>query len=169
DELAHTVTSVARDVSGAPLFNGNALPGTTSTIAGAGKLAPGTYACYCQSHPNMQGTLIIEGDGSKGRKPAKPTFTAPLRLPPTLTGAHLTIPVRDADVRVLPHGPATLMWTYDGTYPGPTIRRPAGRRTTVTFVNELDSSVGAITVHLHGDHHPSPDDGQPDSDLIRPG
>ncbi|HET7529763.1 MAG TPA: multicopper oxidase domain-containing protein [Mycobacteriales bacterium] len=169
DELAHTVTSVAKDASGAPLFNGNALPGTTSTIRGADKLAPGTYSFYCSFHPNMQGTLIVEGSGSKGRKPAKPTFDSPLRLPPVLTGAHLTIPVREADVRVLPHGPRTLMWTYGGSYPGPTIRRPVGRRTTVTFVNKLGSAVGAITVHLHGDHHSSADDGQPDSQLIKPG
>ena len=32
DEIAHTVTAVARDTSGTPLFNGNALPGTTSTV-----------------------------------------------------------------------------------------------------------------------------------------
>src|SRR4051812_44086502 len=52
DEIAHTVTSVARGSSGAPLFSGNALPGTTSQIAGADKLAPGTYPFYCQFHPN---------------------------------------------------------------------------------------------------------------------
>jgi spore coat protein A, manganese oxidase len=169
DELAHTVTSVAKDATGAPLFNGNALPGTTSTIQGADRLAPGTYSFYCSFHPNMQGTLIVEGSGNKGRKPATPTFDAPLRLPPTLTGSHITIPVKEADVRVLPHGPKTLMWTYGGTYPGPTIRRPTGRRTTVTFVNKLGGAVGSITVHLHGDHHASADDGLPDSQLIKPG
>ncbi|HET6817327.1 MAG TPA: multicopper oxidase domain-containing protein [Mycobacteriales bacterium] len=168
DELAHTVTSVAKDANGSPLFNGNALPGTTSTIAGADKLAPGTYSFYCSFHPNMQGTLIVEGSGG-GRKPAQPTFDSPLRLPPTLTGSHITIPVREQDIRVLPHGPKTLMWTYGGSYPGPTIRRPTGQRTTVTFVNQLGSAVGSITVHLHGDHHSSADDGLPDSQLIRPG
>src|SRR4051794_6405978 len=131
DELAHTVTSVARDATGAPLFNGNALPGTTSDIAGVDKLAPGTYAFYCSFHPNMQGTLIIEGDGSSGRKPAKPTFASPLRIPRTITSASSTIPVHEADVRMLPRGPKTLMWTYGGSYPGPTIRRPAGHRTRV--------------------------------------
>src|SRR3954462_12751982 len=169
DELAHTVTSGATDANGLPLFSGNALPGKTSTVAGADKLAPGTYTFYCSFHPNMQGTLIVEGDGSKGRKPAKPTFDMPLRLPPTLTGSHLTIPVREADVRVLLHGPKTLMWTYGGSYPGPTIRRPVGRRTQVTFVNKLGGAVGSITVHLHGDHHSSADDGLPDAQLIKPG
>lgn len=169
DELAHTVTSVATDASGTPLFSGNALPGTTATIAGADKLAPGTYPFYCQFHPNMQGTLIVEGQDDSGRKPAAPTFSQRLRLPKVLTGAHLTIPVRQADVRVMPHGPKTLMWTYAGGYPGPTIERPTGHRTTVTFVNRLPRSVGDITVHLHGDHHSSADDGQPDSHLIKPG
>ncbi|HEU5035341.1 MAG TPA: multicopper oxidase domain-containing protein [Mycobacteriales bacterium] len=169
DELAHTVTSVARDVHGNPLFTGNALPGNTAPIPGVEKLAPGTYSFYCQFHPNMQGTLIVEGQGRSGVKAAQPSFDQPLRIPPVLTGAHLTIPVRQADVRVLPHGPKTMMWTYAGSYPGPTIERPTGRRTTVTFVNKLPAAVGDITVHLHGDHHSSADDGQPDSQLIKPG
>ena len=38
--------------------------------------------------------------------------------------------------RSLP-GPKTRMWTYDGTFPGPTIRRPAGERTEVTFKHRL--------------------------------
>src|SRR3954471_4749680 len=73
DEIAHTVTSVARDVQGNPLFNGNALPGTTSDVVGTDKLAPGTYAFFCQFHPNMQGTLVVEGQGDSGVKPATPT------------------------------------------------------------------------------------------------
>src|SRR4051794_13567843 len=110
DELAHTVTSVARDASGRPLFSGNALPGTTSDVTGTAALAPGSYEFFCQFHPNMQGTLIVEGQGG-GKKAAKPSFLQPLRLPPVLTKAHITIPVRQADVRVMPHGPKTLMWT----------------------------------------------------------
>jgi FtsP/CotA-like multicopper oxidase with cupredoxin domain/plastocyanin len=168
DEIAHTVTSVGRTADGSPLFNANALPGTTAPVTGTDKLAPGTYAFYCQYHPNMQGTLIVEGNGG-GTKPATPSFDQPLRVPPVLTGAHLTIPVQQADVRVLPHGPKTSMWTYGGSYPGPTIVRPAGKATSVTFVNKLPSSVGSITVHLHGDHHASASDGQPDADLIQPG
>src|SRR3954471_24036817 len=169
DQIAHTVTSVARDVDGNPLFNGNALPGgNVEPVVGTDKLAPGTYPFYCQFHPNMQGTLIVEGSGS-GVKPATPRFDQPLRIPPVLTGSHITIPVKEADVRVLPKGPKTLMWTYGGTYPGPTIRRPSGHRTTVTFLNKLPGSVGDITVHLHGDHHASASDGLPDSQLIPPG
>ena len=169
DQIAHTVTSVARDASGSPLFSGNALPGTTADIPGTDKLAPGTYPFFCQFHPNMQGTLIVEGTDNSGAKPAAPTFKPKLRVPPVLTGSHITIPVKESDVRVLPNGPKTVMWTYGGSFPGPTIRRPTGHKTTVTFVNKLPSSVGDLSVHLHGDHHASSMDGQPDSELIKPG
>jgi spore coat protein A len=52
------------------------------------------------------------------------------------------------------------MWTYGGTFPGPTIRRRAGRRTKVTFHHELPEA-GELTVHLHGGHSPTQFDGQP--------
>ena len=42
------------------------------------------------------------------------------------------IPIREAEVQIFP-GAKTRMWTYGGTFPGPTIRRPAGQRTEVTF------------------------------------
>ena len=61
------------------------------------------------------------------------------------------------------------MWTYGGSYPGPTIMRPTGRSTTVTFDHRLPPRAGSMSVHLHGDHHSSADDGQPMSHLIRRG
>jgi FtsP/CotA-like multicopper oxidase with cupredoxin domain len=53
------------------------------------------------------------------------------------------------------------MWTYGGSFPGPTIRRPAGHRTEVTFRHELPPSAGELTVHLHGGHNRTQFDGQP--------
>ncbi len=53
------------------------------------------------------------------------------------------------------------MWTYGGTFPGPTIRRPAGHRTEVTFHHRLPRSAGELTVHLHGGHNRTQFDGQP--------
>jgi len=53
------------------------------------------------------------------------------------------------------------MWTYGGTFPGPTIRRPAGKRTEVTFHHRLPRSAGELTVHLHGGHNRTQFDGQP--------
>jgi len=169
DQLAHTVTSVARKPSGKPLFSGNALPGETVNVAGVKKLAPGSYAFYCQFHPNMTGTLIVEGSGGKPPSAPKQKFPSRLRIPRVLTGSHIPIPVVNKGVRVLPHGPKTQMWTFGGSYPGPTIRRPAGHKTKVTFVNKLSRGVGPITVHLHGDHHESKFDGQPDSKLLKEG
>jgi spore coat protein A, manganese oxidase len=62
-------------------------------------------------------------------------------------------------VQILP-GRATRMWTYGGSFPGPTIRRPAGHRTEVTFHHRL-SAAGELSVHLHGGHNRSRFDGQP--------
>ena len=50
--------------------------------------------------------------------------------------------MRPADVRVMPHGPKTRMWTYAGSFPGPTIKRPTGSVTKVTFVHELQNARG---------------------------
>ncbi len=54
-------------------------------------------------------------------------FRAKLPIPEVLTGAQLEIEMREAKVAVLP-GRKTKMWTYGGSFPGPTIRRPAGRQ-----------------------------------------
>ncbi len=87
-------------------------------------------------------------------------YTRRLPIPRELTGSNLTIPIEPAEVRVLP-GRKTKMWTYGGTFPGPTIRRPSGERTTVTFKHHLPAKAGELTVHLHGAHTRSKDDGQP--------
>jgi FtsP/CotA-like multicopper oxidase with cupredoxin domain len=95
-----------------------------------------------------------------GRAPAAGPFMQPLRIPQVLTGDDLTIRMFEADVPVLP-GQPTRMWTYDGTFPGPTIRRPGGRPTRITFVHELPEQAGHLTVHRHGGHNRASEDGQP--------
>jgi spore coat protein A, manganese oxidase len=87
-------------------------------------------------------------------------YTKRLPIPKELTGADLTIPVVPAEIKILP-GQRTKMWTYGGTFPGPTVRRPSGQRTTVTFKHRLPKKAGELTVHLHGAHTRSKDDGQP--------
>ncbi len=168
DELAHTVTAVDRDPEGRPLFSGNALPGSTSVIAGVAKLRAGSYTFFCSFHPNMSGTLVVQG-GSGGVGASPPRFEQPLRIPKVLTGANVTLTAHQTDVQVLAHRPKTTMLTYGGSWPGPTIRRPVGQRTTVTVVNGLPPAFGELSLHLHGDHHSSADDGQPDLDLVPPG
>jgi spore coat protein A len=87
-------------------------------------------------------------------------YSRRLPIPRELTGSNLTIPIKPAEVKILP-GRKTKMWTYGGTYPGPTVRRPSGERTTVTFKHRLPRKAGDLTVHLHGAHTRSKDDGQP--------
>ncbi|MBW3653164.1 MAG: multicopper oxidase family protein [Actinobacteria bacterium] len=104
------------------------------------------------------------------RAPASPTgvrargsvrpYSRPLPIPAVLTGADLTIPMREAEVAILP-GRRTRMWTYGGSFPGPTIRRPAGATTRVRFEHQLPRQAGELTVHLHGGHNRCEEDGQP--------
>jgi spore coat protein A len=108
-----------------------------------------------------------------GTAPAGAASTTPLPIPAVLTGADITIPIQQASVPILP-GAATQMWTFGGTFPGPTIRRPAGSATRVTFQNQLPEAAGSLTIHNHGAHVASADDGQPEETpgenlLIPPG
>jgi spore coat protein A, manganese oxidase len=167
DMIEHTVTSDALSSSGRPLFDQFVSPGATTSIPAASKLAAGTYIFHCQFHPTtMIGKLIVEGGSGGGTHPVPLKFEQPLKLPKVLTGSQLRIPIERAKVRILPHGRRTPMWTYDGSYPGPTIRRPAGHDTKITFIDRLPKADGRLSVHLHGDHHSSASDGQPDSHLI---
>jgi spore coat protein A, manganese oxidase len=83
-----------------------------------------------------------------------------LPIPEELRQARLDVPIREAEQQILP-GPKTRLWTYGGTFPGPTIRRPAGRRIEVTFHHRLPPEAGELTVHLHGGHNRARFDGQP--------
>ncbi|MFN8163603.1 MAG: multicopper oxidase family protein [Solirubrobacterales bacterium] len=87
-------------------------------------------------------------------------FRERLPIPRELTDAHIHIPIREAEAQILP-GARTKLWTYGGTFPGPTVRRWAGQRTRVTFHHDLPAEVGELTVHLHGGHNRTQFDGQP--------
>jgi spore coat protein A len=80
--------------------------------------------------------------------------------------------------------PATTVWTYEGTYPGPTIEATVGEPIEITYVNELPpgehhlavdtcphgpnywSDSPRSVVHLHGGHVPARFDGQPEYDFL---
>ena len=79
------------------------------------------------------------------------SFTHPLVFPPVNTNANVSIGIDGGCVQIL-DGPCTNMWTYGGTYPGLTVRRPTGQQTNVTFTNNLDPAAGEMTVHNHGNH-----------------
>jgi FtsP/CotA-like multicopper oxidase with cupredoxin domain len=100
--------------------------------------------------------------------PTPTPFSHPLLFPPVSTDGNVSIGIDEACVQIL-DGPCTNMWTYGGTYPGLTIRRPTGESTDVTFTNNLDATAGELTVHNHGNHSTAANDGQPDSLLIPTG
>jgi len=87
-------------------------------------------------------------------------YSRALPIPDVLTDAELTIPMREAEIGILP-GRTTRMWTYGDSFPGPTIRRPAGATTRVRFEHRLPRQAGELTVHLHGGHNRCTEDGQP--------
>lgn len=86
-------------------------------------------------------------------------FSLPLRRMRTLRKANITLPIMQADVPLV-RGERTLMWTFGGTFPGPTIRRPAGATTKVSFLHRLPNA-GTLTIHNHGHHSAAEHDGQP--------
>ena len=145
----------------------------------------GTYPYYCRVHGSMMtGTVTVTAPTPTPTPTATATptitptptptptpiptptptptptpFTShPLLFPPVTTSADIPINIDEAYVQIL-DGPPTYMWTYGGTYPGLTIRRPSGQTTRVTFTNNLDPIAGALTVHHHGNHSTSIDDG----------
>ncbi|MFV2019033.1 multicopper oxidase family protein [Micromonospora sp. LOL_023] len=77
---------------------------------------------------------------------------------------HYEIRIREVQAELVP-GLLTTVRTYNGEFPGPTIRAFRGRRTIVRQVNELGHNVA---VHLHGGHVPPGEDGHP-LDVIPPG
>lgn len=86
----------------------------------------------------------------------------PLRIPPTFSGDTLTAAVTRQNIW---SDVETDVWTYNGSYPGPTIRVNRGDTFTVKLVNNLTEPT--IT-HWHGLIVPHKVDGHP-MDAIDPG
>ena len=133
---------------------GHARFGRRALLAAGGA---GALALLLPVRSGRRGLLSLD---SVSRASGRLRFPSRLRIPKVLTGADIHIPIKPARVQVLP-GRKTKMWTYDGTFPGPTIRRPSGQLTKVTFHHRLPKKAGELTVHLHGGHSQSRYDGQP--------
>ncbi|MET8007183.1 multicopper oxidase family protein [Nonomuraea glycinis] len=102
--------------------------------------------------------------------PLPPPFQVSLPIPAVLKPVDTSggtdryeITQREASAEVLP-GVKTPLWTYEGTFPGPTIESRRGRPVTVTHRNELPVPT---VVHLHGGRTPAASDGYP-TDLVLP-
>ena len=107
-----------------------------------------TFHCTSTAHA---GTLTISGSGG-GVQPTPQSFDQPLVIPKVLTTANIRIPMKQVGVRVMPTGPLTTMWTYGGTYPGPTIGGPPAK-TPRSPSSTTCRRRPVISVHFHGDHH----------------
>ena len=71
---------------------------------------------------------------------------------------------REERAEILP-GRHTVIWGYNGTFPGPTIKARRGRTVSVRQVNQLGTPT---VVHLHGGVTPQESDGFP-MDHVMPG
>jgi FtsP/CotA-like multicopper oxidase with cupredoxin domain len=96
--------------------------------------------------------------------PQIPRFQQPFQTPPVLkpvrsddTFDYYEITMQKQSVNVLPNRPATEVWSYNGSLPGPIMRQPKRRQSVVRFINQLGSSIEngqeiplKTSVHLHG-------------------
>jgi spore coat protein A, manganese oxidase len=140
-----------------------------TVIAGVVRIpAPSRRGMRALALACMAVLAILPVRASADHVPPHLSFRSPLTIPPERTGDDITIDMRAADIQLLPGAP-TRMWTYDGMFPGPTIRRPSGAPTRVRFTNNLPAAAGDMTVHHHGGHQASSEDGQPHDYMIPPG
>ncbi len=92
----------------------------------------------------------------------------PAPLAPTSSDAttdYYNITMAPSTAQLLPTGPVTNLWTYNGTWPGPTLRVKRGRQAQVTYTNNLSQ---VTSIHNHGHMVPDTSDGHP-TDYIYPG
>jgi spore coat protein A len=110
---------------------------------------------------------------------AKPSGTRPHPDHPDQQIPYYRIPQREASQKVHRDLPAARMWTFDGSFPGPTIETQSGAPMIVEWVNQLPAQhflpidhnlMGAeasqpevrSVVHLHGGRTPAASDGYPE-------
>ncbi|MDX6533967.1 MAG: hypothetical protein QOF68_1711 [Gaiellales bacterium] len=103
--------------------------------------------------------------------PFVPAFSVPLTVPPVLqpvrrdaTSDFFQMVQRPAYLQILP-GARTLVWGYNGIFPGPILPLKSGRQAIVTQRNQLAIPT---STHLHGGLTPPESDGHP-LDLVAPG
>lgn len=105
------------------------------------------------------------------RRQPIPRFAVPLPIPRVLepmrtdaTTDYYEIVQREERAEILP-GRHTVIWGYNGTFPGPTIKARRGRTVSVRHVNQLGTPT---VVHLHGGVTAPESDGFP-MDHVMPG
>jgi len=110
---------------------------------------------------------------------ARPVGTRPNPENPKETIPLYRIAMRECEVKVHRDLPATRMWGFGGSFPGPTIETESGKAVMVEWQNQLparhflpidhtimgaESSVPEVraVVHLHGGRTPAASDGYPE-------
>jgi len=134
---------------------------TTGMVGGAGLLVPAL------SGPSAAAAT----DPVPTTPPVIPQFAVAMTVPPVLapsssstTTDYYTVTMKKVLKEIVP-GTLTEVWTYNGQYPGPTIKARSGRRVVIKQINNLDMPT---SVHLHGAKVPVDSDGSP-MDTIAPG
>ncbi|MFI8233751.1 multicopper oxidase family protein [Streptomyces sp. NPDC085900] len=144
------------DIPDSPLFARRTLL-RGGAVAGLASLVP-AYSVFGAPHDAGPG-----GPEPSAEKLILTKFQDPLRIPrvlrPLERGGHdeLTVRMRTADVRVHSQMPAVRMWTYEGSYPGPTIETVRGRRLRVAWENELTGTIPVTAVDFGAPGGPAPD------------
>lgn len=117
------------------------------------------------------GAGIASSFGAFARTARVARFEQPLTIPTVLAPTSVDATTDYYDVvqmmmnqEILP-GLKTVIWGYNGTFPGPTIKARTNRRVVVRQKNALPEPV---SVHLHGGVQAPESDGYP-TDLVPPG
>ncbi|KJK55250.1 multicopper oxidase family protein [Saccharothrix sp. ST-888] len=144
---------------------------TTGMVGGAGLLVP--YLPHAAADTSGTADAGTPGPTATGTVPPAviPQFAVPLTVPPVLsptstsaTTDYYTVTMQKAYTTIVP-GTKTEVYTYNGSFPGPTIKARFQRRVVVKQINNLGTPV---SVHLHGGNVPQDSDGSP-MNLIAPG
>lgn len=115
--------------------------------------------------PAQPGGQLLQSKLPLPRPYQQPFVVPPVAKPVRSEGNtdHYEVTQHATTHEIIP-GYRTQLWTYDGSFPGPTFQTRSGRRIVVRHRNELPSPV---VVHLHGGHTPHDSDGYP-TDLLLP-
>jgi len=70
DVASHDVTAEQKDPEGKPLFASALIDrGEEAEVRGADSLATGTYGFFCSVHPQMKGSIKVNGNGTPKPRP----------------------------------------------------------------------------------------------------
>jgi spore coat protein A len=119
---------------------------------------------------------------ASGTSPRLAPFQDPLRIPPVLTPiargktSFYTMTMRAGLTKLHRDLPPTVVWGFNGLYPGPTIQAVRGSPVVIRQFNQVPDHQGHAempqalpAVHLHGAHVAPEDDGHPREAIPRGG